>query len=140
MKIEKYNLIRSIYLYVATLIGLVILIIGAGRFIDMGLRTYIFTKADENIENYFMPAYSPVVEKFESVDKFATASVTLTVEEKEAMNMWLNDYKAWKKSPKVDYVTQQRHRDAAVNLSLILIGLPLYLYHWLVIRKESKRK
>ena len=40
----------------------------------------------------------------------------------------------------VNYVTAKRHRDASLNLSLILIGLPLYLYHWRIIKKETKNK
>lgn len=32
----------------------------------------------------------------------------------------------------------QRQRDAAKALAMIIIGLPLYLYHWLLIGKDSK--
>ena len=39
-----------------------------------------------------------------------------------------------------DYVTQSRHRNASESLALILVGIPLYLYHWNIIKKESKEK
>jgi len=34
-------------------------------------------------------------------------------------------------------ITQQRQRDAANSLAMLIIGLPLYLYHW---RMASRRK
>ena len=79
-----------------------------------------------------MPVY-PVEEIEELQDK-----EELTEEEKIAIRQWLADYENWqKRMPEVNYVTARRHEDASLNLSLILIGLPLYLYHWRIIKKET---
>jgi len=99
---EKHSLIRTIYLYLFTCLGLVLLTIGGVRFLDMGLKAFIFTKAEQE----------------QRYDAMSPSSV----------------------EPEVSYVTAKRHRDASLNLSLILIGLPLYLYHWRLIRKETKNK
>ena len=140
MAIQKHSLIRAIYLYSFALLGLALLTIGSVRFLDMGLRAFVFTKADENINENYAPVCSPMetLEKFEKNSGNASVSFGLTIEEKDQMKMWDKDYKSWKSMPKADYATQQRHRDASISLALILIGLPLYLYHWLVIRKELK--
>ena len=47
---NKYPLIRKIYLYLFALIGLVLITIGCVRLVGLGLKTYIFTKADIYIE------------------------------------------------------------------------------------------
>lgn len=36
-------------------------------------------------------------------------------------------------------VSRQRQREVANAISMIVIGAPLYLYHWRMIQKESKR-
>jgi len=41
------NIIRTIYLYIFALLGLVLVIIGGVRFVDMGLKAFVFTKAEE---------------------------------------------------------------------------------------------
>jgi hypothetical protein len=140
MTISKNSLIRTIYLYSFSLLGLILMVIGSVNFLDMGMRAFIFTKADEGMNDNYMMSCPPtaVMEKFGKVDGNASESFNLTIEDKEMMSMWKQDYKNWKDMPKVDYVTQQRHRDASNNLALIVIGLPLYLYHWFVIRKELK--
>ncbi len=99
---EKHSLIRTIYLYLFACLGLVLLTIGGVRFLDMGLKAFVFTKAEQEQRYDVSPPSSD--------------------------------------EPEVSYVTVRRHRDASLNLSLILIGLPLYLYHWRTIKKETKNK
>lgn len=90
--------IRTIYLYLFTIIGLSLLVSGSVQFVDMGLKAWVFTQADVRYE---YPIY-PEGEQ-----------------------------------PKIDYVTSDRHRDASNALAMIAVGLPLYLYHWGVIKKEA---
>ena len=99
---EKHSLIRTIYLYLFACLGLVLLTIGGVRFLDMGLKAFVFTKAEQE-QRYDVKSPSSA-------------------------------------GPEVSYVTVKRHRDASLNLSLILIGLPLYLYHWRTIKKDTKKK
>ena len=48
---------------------------------------------------------------------------------------------AWKETEKmVNPATSRRHRDASSSLSMILVGLPLYFYHWRIIAKDSKNR
>ena len=137
MAIQKHTLIRAIYLYSFSLLGLVLMVIGSVRFIDMGLRAFIFTKADEQerLNRYNIP-YPP-----SSLDKsqLADNQVNCTPEEQAALKQWTQDYQVWQeKQAQFDYVAAGRSRDASINLALILVGLPLYLYHWFIIRKEAK--
>ena len=138
---EHYPIIRAIYLYLFTLVGLALLIIGLVRFIDMGLKAFIFTKAEEEQRLYNrQPSIPYQVERIERIEKVQDDQ-GLSEEERVVIKQWLADYKDWQeKSSKIDPVTARRHRDASINLAMILVGLPLYLYHWRIIKKETKNK
>ncbi len=143
----KYPLIRTIYLYLFSLVGLVLLIIGSARFVDMGLKAYVFTRAeDEERIIYKQPPYPSIrLEKIAEAEGDVITSkdgeIILSESEKVSIERWIADYNSWEENrSKIDPVTSRRHRNSATNLSLILIGLPLYLYHWMVIRKESKKR
>lgn len=136
---DKHSIIRTVYLYIFTMLGLVLLTIGGVRFVDMGLKAFVFTKADEEqrLYNKQLP-FAPV-----PMEKLQTAAqgnqVTLSDSEKQSIQQWLTDYKNWKdQSEKIDPITSQRHRNASINLAMILIGLPLYIYHWSLIKKEAR--
>jgi len=144
---KKNGLVRTLYLYIFSLLGLVLLIIGGAGFIDLGLKAYVFTKAEDNQRyNYGIPPYMPeavIKATTSSTDKPSTdlEKVTLTQSEKEELAVWVKEYKSWQESyQKIDYVAVERHRTAAWDLSLIIIGLPLYLFHWLIICREGKEK
>ena len=134
---QKHPLIRTIYLYLFALVGLALLITGTVRFLDMGLKAFVFTKAEdpEKIQRSYY--YSTPI-SIERVEKYQE-SEELTEEEITTLKAWLADYKKWEEEEaKIDYLTSKRHREASGNLAMILVGLPLYLYHWRIIRKETK--
>lgn len=110
---KNNSLIRALYLYIFALLGLVLIIIGGIRFLDMGLKTFVFTKAEQEYDY----RYSVPVKEVEDTERQCPELISQS-----------------------DYVTSRRHRDASINLALILIGLPLYLYHWTLIKREIKQK
>jgi len=131
---QHYPLIRTIYLYLFTIVGLTLLVIGSVRFVDMGLKMFVFTKADANQKYYDRPIMVPYsLEKLE----IAKEDEGFTEEERESIKQWLEDYEKIEEE-QIDQITVNRHRDASINLAMILIGLPLYIYHWRLIRKETK--
>ena len=136
---KKHSLVRTIYLYLFALLGLVLLTIGGVRFLDMGLKAFVFTKAEEEQRLiHKQPSYIPYpVQRIEELQD----EEELSEEEKATIKQWLADYKDWKETiSKIDPVATRRHRDASLNLALILIGLPLYFYHWGIIKKELKKQ
>ncbi len=137
--------IRTIYLYLFSLLGLVLLVIGLVRLVNLGLKVYIFTKADQE-----MYAYKPVppiptrngelkYEDIEEMAKICKDSSNVSPEYKQFLNNWLSDYQDWKNSliDTKERMAAQRQREAASALAFIIVGLPLYFYHWRIIRKEN---
>ncbi|MBU3918333.1 hypothetical protein KKC63_00255 [Patescibacteria group bacterium] len=136
---KHYPLIRTIYLYIFALLGLVLVTIGAVNFLNMGLKAFVFTKADQNMEiNFERPISSPL--PVEKMEEFGEGS-ELSEEELALVQDWLEEYKIWQtESGKINYLVSDRHRSASINLSLILIGIPLYLYYWATIKREMKKE
>jgi len=134
---EKQSVIRTIYLYIFSLLGLVLLIIGGVRFVNMGLKAFVFTQADEQQRIDFL---RPPLYQIETLQKISDGELSqLSAEEKTQIKSMIQSYEAWlERSNEVDPLTSRRHKDASISLAMILIGLPLYLSHWKMTKKESK--
>lgn len=110
------NIIRKIYLYLFSTIGLVVVVIGSVQLVDLALKAWVFTKADVYLE---YPQAISVPVKPGDPNYIAQPSR----EEMEKFN------KA--------QLENQRQRQMANSLAMIIVGLPLYLYHWRIVRFEG---
>ncbi|MBI5147832.1 MAG: hypothetical protein HZA37_01625 [Parcubacteria group bacterium] len=118
---NKYPIIRKIYLYLFALVGLSLVTIGGVRLVGLGLKTYVFTKADIYYEYpTTRPTMLPMLDGKEIEAKQPT---------KEEVEEYQNKQQ-----------TANRQREAAEALAFIIVGLPLYLYHWSVIKKDKKEE
>lgn len=138
-----YPIVRTIYLYIFTLLGLVFLTFGGVRFLDMGLKAFVFTKAEE--EQRLIHKQPPMLisipgeEIQEDIEE--GKEICFSEQEKKDVERWLADYKFWQQGmAKIDYVDSKRHKDASFNLAMMLVGLPLYLYHWQIIKRETRNR
>ena len=138
MQEKHYPIIRTIYLYIFALVGLIIVITGSIRAFTMGLEVFVFKDADKQTKiNYSRPTSIPYVEGLKEVQD----DEGFTEEEREAIRSWLADYEEWKvESDSFDYVSAQRQKEAASILASVMVGFPLYLYHWNLIKKETKER
>ncbi len=145
---KKGSLIRTIYLYLFALVGLTLLVIGFVMLVNLGLKMFVFKQADPAYVD--RPSLSVVrigPEKTITDEDFVSAiekcqeKCELTEDQQIQMESWLADYQVWQTyQTETDYRAERRQKDAARAFSFILIGLPLYLFHWTVIRKETKEK
>ncbi|MBI4276321.1 hypothetical protein HY629_00585 [Candidatus Uhrbacteria bacterium] len=139
---SKNPLIRSIYLYLFALVGLGMLVVGTARLVNLGLKVYVFTKADHGYFYKPEPPYPTRYQGVEDVQTLIACGEKCGVNEKikESLRMWQADYERWQRDQSqepVDTRGAERQREAASALSLILVGLPLWLYHWWVIKKDK---
>lgn len=133
---EKPN-VRILYLYAFALVGLALVTAGTVRIMDLGLKMYVFKKADQTQDYRNMPPYPPIIIDQKTDD--VKYSEKITPEQKTALDNWVSEFKYWNENQKkIDYLASDRQRTASNSLAMILIGLPLYLYHWRIIRKEAK--
>lgn len=137
---SRYPVIRTIYLYLFSLVGLVLLIVGSVGFINMGLKAFVFTQADELEYHWRMEPPALYLDRMDGVEEIKSTE-GLNEEQLERIDEWLIDYDRWQaEQESFDPVIAERHRSAAINLASILVGLPLFLFHWLTIRRENKGK
>ncbi|MBI2451012.1 MAG: hypothetical protein HYV52_01585 [Parcubacteria group bacterium] len=101
--------LRKIYLYIFSTVGLVLTIIGAVQFTDLALKIFVFKKADVVI--FYPRPVSPKGE-FEGVDPEA------------------------EKKSQEEQRDSNRQREASNAASFLIVGIPVYVYHWRLAKKE----
>lgn len=124
MSTEKQSWIKLIYLYLFSLVGLVLIVTGSVRLVDLALKTFVFTKADEPL---IYPQIPPVTNEQISKDE------KTLLEEREKYEKQQMEYERMLRQ-------QEKQRTMANSLAMIIVGLPLFLYHWRIIRREDHKK
>src|SRR3989338_5799948 len=119
---NKPLIIKTLYLYVVSLVALFMVIFSVADLINIALLTFVFTKAD-SYGYYPQPAC-------ETASASSTPEVT-----KEKQPYCVNEER--QKNLEQDNRSAQRQRDLVRDISFIVVGVPLFLYHWGVIRKKE---
>lgn len=149
----KNPLVRAIYLYLFAIIGLVLVSIGAVRLVNLGLKMFIFTEVDRQIDYGLRPSLPVIAVKpggQEVTEEDLILAIQkcqekceLTEDQKTQLSSWLADYEKWQEGEgrlEIDYGSQQRQREASSAIAFMVVGLPLYLYHWGIIKRETKER
>ncbi len=131
----KTKLIRSVYLYLAALISLIFVAVGTGRLLNTALKFYVFPKAEKG--DYGQCNQAPPVYAF---DKNVYAGVA-TVDQKTQLENLLRDYEEWKKNNIGEECYSAARQSSVVDaLTMLIISLPILLFHWKIIKKDKENK
>ena len=106
--------IRTLYMYAVSFIGLFIVIISFISLVNLGLKAAFFKDSD----------FYPV----SSYEKMLEDGSNVVVTEEEQLK------------EQMENVSRQRKRDLSQAIAQILVGLPVYLYHWTIIKKDSEKR
>lgn len=124
---KPFSLIQ-LYFVLATLIGLILIIFGTVTLVKQGLDKAVGVKP---YPDYTAP-YPPTTDATK-LDAIATES------QKEALAKWEKDYSQWQSDIKTyNAQEQQMRRDLSQSLSMLLVGIPVFLIHSPRIFKKSK--
>jgi hypothetical protein len=107
MKITE--IIKLIYIYLFSAIGLILIISGTVKLIDLGLKVYVFKQADV----FYSPKIYPEINQGE---KLTPEEIAKREEEQ-------------RKAEKINRIAE-RQRTASNAIALIIVGLPVFIYHW----------
>lgn len=102
--------LRLLYLYLFSFVGLLIVVFGSIQMVNLGLKTYFF----KDVDTY---------EVYPTMDKDGKS-----METKEELV-----------AKQARETTRQRQRELINSVSMLVVGTPLYLYHWKLIKRESKK-
>lgn len=120
--------IRNIYLYLVCAITLFMVAFAAVDLVNLALRTWVFTKADQM--NYVYPVKTP--DGYCSFDKDGKR-VCPSAEEQQKID-------GQEKKQNEENRLSQRQSDLVRNISMLIVAIPLFTYHWLVIRRDKKHE
>jgi hypothetical protein len=130
--------VRTVYLYVATLVGLGLIIAGGVQAFELLLKSTVLQQADA--EERMWATQPPMPYMLDAARGLVDSGEPLSEQELAAVRSWLQDYERWDaQRAAFDATKARRERQAATALSLVFVGIPVYLYHWLTIRKELGR-
>ncbi len=101
--------------------------------INLGLKTLIFTKADNA---YYYPADLNCDPVMSNTTAEKNDNTTLAVPAPLPPECSDPNYKQKQEQEEKNRRTGQNQHDAAQSLSLILVAAPLFYYHWRLARKE----
>lgn len=133
---KTVKIVRTIYLYTVALISLVFLAVGTGNLINTSLKAYVFTEAEKNeysrCTSY--PYFASTIDA-EAIKK----NSQITDDQKTQIDNMLRDYDNWKKENTGDAcIKAERQKKMLDAVTMILIALPLYVFHWRMARKEKQ--
>jgi hypothetical protein len=112
----KFN-IRLIYLYLFSFVGLIVFVIGCVRLVDLGLKVVVFNNAD---------IYVSYPTTYSGPDDKRTKDQVMAESEQQ-------------QKAQLEESKRNRQREISSSLAMILVGAPLYLYHWSSIQRENKK-
>lgn len=116
------NTIRNIYLYLVSFVALMMLVFSTADIVNIILRTYVFTKADQ-YEFYGPTAPCPAIKSPDG----KVASDTPDCAAIDQQN----------RKSAADSQAAQRQRDIVRDISMILVGIPLFAFHWRIIKRKE---
>lgn len=114
--------LRKVYLYLFSIVGLILIIIGSVSIINLGLKTWIFTKADDAM-CYYGPRYAGPMKETGSGQS-----------QEELDKQRAEDERYCKEVTR----PAQKQSQASIAIAQLIVGLPLFAYHWGLIKKENQ--
>lgn len=134
---HKVSIIRYIYLYLVTTISIVLIIIAAVWAINLVLKEYVFQVKDWNeFEEYYECSDDTLFYTYDTkglrVEKAPALSEAEKKTEKEEC------IKNTKEKRELQHSNDIK-RDMVTWLAMLIVALPLYFYHWGIIKKEARK-
>lgn len=115
------KIVGNLYLYIFSTVGLIIFIIGAITLINVVLKTYVFQLA--HYQEYWYDPYACKYQLDASGEALSTdEQTTCEIEQEEERAVSDSD---------------ARKRDLANGVAEVIVGTPVWIYHWIVIRRKK---
>jgi len=124
--------VRTFYLYIVSLLSLIFLAVGVGNLLNTTLKATFFKEAEKRDYSvcYNYPYYYSNIEKTAEMNEVQL----------EQIDNMIKNYENWKeKNTEETCYKSEREKKIVDSLSMIIIALPLYIFHWMMIRREKRK-
>jgi hypothetical protein len=125
---EKVSIIRFIYLYIITAITFIVFIIGAVTIVDVVLKEFVF-----DIEEDYPAQPQMICERY-----LQTSEDGMT--ENEAYEKCIEKQEELEKEREKRFISRSSARRITIGIAQVLVGFPLWLFHWRVIERDRKER
>ncbi|EKD63898.1 MAG: hypothetical protein ACD_51C00155G0008 [uncultured bacterium] len=115
------KIVGNLYLYIFSTVGLVIFIVGGITLVNVVLKTYVFQLT--HYQEWWNDTYG-------CQWKTNPDGTALSTEDMDACEVKQEEERAISDS-------DARKRDLANGVAEVVIGTPIWIYHWMVIRKKK---
>lgn len=121
---SKASVIKNVYFYLVSFVALMMVTFSLADIINIVLRTYVFKKADVAYFGY-SKAYGcdPLMPREEKM-RVLTEEECMKLEKQQREEMENNRI-------------AEKQRSVVRDISMIVVGIPLFLLHWGVVRKKD---
>ena len=110
-------------MYLVALISLIIIVVGSIQLIDLGLKQWVFTKADQDYYAY-------------PISKIDCSQIS--EKEKAGMPECTDpNYYIDQEQQQRDSRDAQKQRQASTAIAMIVVGSPVFYFHFKLARKEQ---
>jgi len=131
---KSLRVIRNVYLYLVAMIGLVVFIFGAVGIINNIFQNYVFkVDYDNYTEPYPLKGGTCTMQYPDPADREGKRLISPTTQE-------VAECAARMEQQKVQNRNNRIGMDFSISIAQIVVGLPIWLFHWGIIQKEYKRK
>ena len=127
MSDQPRKTIKSIYFYLVSFVALMMVVFSTADMINIALKTWVFTAADKDMY-YNAPCVAPAMA--EPNAKPIVDPTTSRVECEKQNEANLKQQEASR--------TAQKQRDVVRDISMIVVGIPLFLIHWRIVRSKEE--
>lgn len=132
---ENASGVFSIYYYIASLGTLVVAVVFVAMLINTTLRTWIITDAQQDQQVFMNTPISKTETVYINAIIDCPEQCGVSEEDVAIATQWKKDYQDQYVKPYIDSWKQ----DFSNSLAAILVTIPVFLYHWMFIRRESKK-
>lgn len=130
MKPQKLSLWLQLYFVLASLLGLVLIVIGLSSLVNTLLTSTVLKVPSPRFN---MPP-QPYVET-----QRIKETEGLTEEQKQALEKWQQDYERWQQEEaKRDYASEERKRALSWAIAMLVTGIPVFAVHAPYVFKKAK--
>ncbi|MEK7680503.1 MAG: hypothetical protein AAB348_00420 [Patescibacteria group bacterium] len=125
---SKSKTIKSIYFYLVSFVALMMVVFSTADIINIVLKTWVFTKADAD---YYAPYLSCDSLKTAPVPENRKTAPVMSAEECARQN-------EISRKSQDDSRAAQKQRDVVRDISMIVVGIPLFMIHWRIVRRKDE--